>query len=439
LKCGYVIMKKLATMRVLGIALQAQAEEGTTSFVTYQKTYEQDLAKVEAESRKALEAWSDQYALSLKNLEQKLQKAGDLESLMLVKAEAERFAKARKVSADVLVPAVPELAVLQTRAIQTSSSIELGRCKKVIALVEKYIAGLEELKKSQTKQGRFDDALKTKEEIERAGKRPEVTAAQFALADAAGKAEPAEPAEARKPPAAGSRSLPPAFLKGLVLYCPFDKDEGGKVTDKSGKGNDGKERGAVWESNGITGGAYGFDGKDDYISVADDASLRVTSEFTLSAWVHIDGGQGTHRAILQKLGTSDRNAYLFTANQENQWGISTDGSSGGWSVSGGTVEVGKWHHVVATYDHPTAKLYDNGIEVASSKHCSALPVAGAYEVRIGRASESYYPFNGSIDEVRIYNRALSEQEVKQLFAYYGVAPKSSATSGKASPAKARSH
>ena len=144
-------MKKLLTMLVLGIALQAQAEDIKPTFAAYEKAYEQDLAKVEADNKKAVEALPDQYVQSLKNLEQKFQKAGDLDSLVLVKTEEARFAKARKVSAEVLVPTVSELAVLQSRVIQVSSNIEVGRCKKVIALVEKYIAGLEELKKSLTK------------------------------------------------------------------------------------------------------------------------------------------------------------------------------------------------------------------------------------------------------------------------------------------------
>ena len=422
LDTGDWVMKKLLTMLVLGIALQAQAEDIKPTFAAYEKAYEQDLAKVEADNKKAVEALPDQYVQSLKNLEQKFQKAGDLDSLVLVKTEEARFAKARKVSAEVLVPTVSELAVLQSRVIQVSSNIEVGRCKKVIALVEKYIAGLEELKKSLTKQGRLDDALLTKEEIERAGKRPEVTAARFTLSDAGGKVEPAEPAEAKETSAAGSGSLPQALRNHLVLHYSFDKDEGGKVMDQSGKGNDGRMSNAKGTPKGKTGWACEFDGQAAVVNAGHDPSLDITRDLTISIWVFPrkktfgdqlqvmvskdDGGEDTGRSYM---------VYLFGSTWYFAYG---KGPGNGFHKVTASGELGfeKWHHIVAVHKTSVGNsLYADGKLVAKDSQGSPLPSNPNTDVILGdsKRSEPWY-FYGALDDVMIFETALSESDVKRI-------------------------
>ena len=86
-------------------------------------------------------------------------------------------------------------------------------------------------------------------------------------------------------------SLDASFRKGLVLHYSFDRDENDKVTDKSGKGNHGEVNGAKWTAKGKVGGAYEFDGIDDYIEVAHSKHLdfdAASDSFTVAEGAFAD-------------------------------------------------------------------------------------------------------------------------------------------------------
>lgn len=411
-------MKNLVTMLALSFALQVQAEDIKTTLATYQKAYDQDLAKMEAESKKAIADWPDQYLQALKTLEQKFQTAGDLESLIAVRKEKDRFAETKQMPAEAIVQIPKELADLQGKAVKVLQNIELKRNKQIVTAANKYTAGLEELRTSLTKQGKVDDAVVVNTEMEGIKQRAEVTAAQFVLADAG--VDMTATNTTPKEVAVTSKGIPQSLKKNLVLYYSFDREEKGfgrndkvTVTDKSGKGNGGEVDGAKWTAKGKIGGAYSFDGKS--CITADGSKLPArNSSRTVALWLYKEHGSGNiafaygaHRPNesfgIALVSLKPNNAYVYVEI--------------GWNDLQGITDQGlnRWVHVCVVYDESKGKMtiYGNGV-MENSKSMSPN-TSNNSTVYVGRPNFEETYWKGSVDEVMIFNRALPAEEVRQLY------------------------
>jgi hypothetical protein len=220
---------------------------------------------------------------------------------------------------------------------------------------------------------------------------------------------------------------------GLVGYWRMDEVGGGStVKDSSGNGNDGTPNGTGGANNlpqpnasvpsGINFGDYrslGFDGTDDYVDVADHSSLSLTTAFSVAAWIKLDTlpASGKYPSIAAKL--EDYKGYgLFWHGAGSPQGVGGIlGKAGAWSfTSTHTPTVGVWTHYAAVYDGAYFRLYLNG-----TQHGTPTPVSGsvattANPLRMGKhyGSDSYGFLDGTVDDVRVYNRGLSAAEVKAL-------------------------
>ena len=163
------------------------------------------------------------------------------------------------------------------------------------------------------------------------------------------------------------------------------------------------------------GGALNFDGTNDFVNCGNAASLNITSQITLSAWVKPrTAGNGAHQSIILKGDTSY--AIKF-----HQWGnIEFFIYAGGWRTD--TLPVGDtakfnnvWHHLTGTYDGRQLKLYLEG-ELKSTVNYVGAIARNAANVNIGRDADGggRRYFNGIVDDARIYNRVISAAEVKKL-------------------------
>ena len=210
---------------------------------------------------------------------------------------------------------------------------------------------------------------------------------------------------------------------GLVLYLPFDAPPAnGVVCDESGAGNLGRVEGAQWVPEGRFGGAYRFHitNVTDRIVIPDNDALNVPY-LTVAAWIKTAGTGGFWGRIVDK---DFCKGYCL----ELGGGLNGKGRRGrpGFELKD-TVPFGdrpvsddRWHHIAGTCDGSVSKLYVDGVEVKQVKSKSPGPVpANNWDVCVGNSVVEYdggefVAFDGLIDEVRIYNRALSAKEIKAL-------------------------
>lgn len=195
--------------------------------------------------------------------------------------------------------------------------------------------------------------------------------------------------------------------KGLVLHLTFDKQEGAVVADASGQKNTGQAMGAKWSASGKKGGAYEFAG-NNLIQVNNSPSLNMR-QGTFAAWFKTSKADAVWRRLLDK-----RAFTLCISGDAASCGKLAIGINGrAWAFSDGTVTDGSWHHAAATFDGANIKLFVDG---QLQKQVAALRgeiAPNTSPLVIGQA------FQGALDEVMVFNRALSEEEVKGLLSAGG--------------------
>jgi hypothetical protein len=197
---------------------------------------------------------------------------------------------------------------------------------------------------------------------------------------------------------------------GLVAAFGFDEASGTTALDASGNGNVGQISGATRVPGGRFGGGLSFNGTSNLVSVADAATLDLTNGITLEAWVQPTAVSGWQTAILKE-GTSGL-AYALYANENPVGPAGYVSISGDKSVTGaGTLPLNAWSHIAMTYDGANMRLYLNGVQAGVRAQTGSTAVTTGM-LRIGGNAVWGEYFAGLIDEVRVYNRALTAAEVQ---------------------------
>jgi hypothetical protein len=214
----------------------------------------------------------------------------------------------------------------------------------------------------------------------------------------------------------GGVYMEPAVTNGLVLYFPFDGNENGTVRDRSRKKNDGIVNGAKWTSRGKIGGAYEFDGQESCITVSNVEPFNTLTAMTVSAWAYVNKVPSDFAGVVSRRTPGD----VWWIGIKSGFGVEVNigGSKNGKSrtTGFGTIETQKWYHVTFTYQQKqTRKIYIDGQIADSLNIKSSLPRDPSTPVRIGRGFGAAETLDGIIDEVMIFDRALSAEEVKQLY------------------------
>jgi hypothetical protein len=199
---------------------------------------------------------------------------------------------------------------------------------------------------------------------------------------------------------------------GLVGAWGFNEGTGTTTADVSGLGNNGTLSNAAWTTAGKFGKALSFNGTNAWVTIADSASLHLTTAMTLEAWVEPTAALSAWRSVLLKEAGTEESYAIYGNDDTNH--------PSGWAYVNGTyypargtasLAVNTWTHLATTYDGTTLKLYVNGVLTGSQAVSGSLLVStGA--LRIGGNSIWGEYFTGLVDEVRVYNRALSATEVQ---------------------------
>jgi hydrogenase maturation factor HypE len=202
---------------------------------------------------------------------------------------------------------------------------------------------------------------------------------------------------------------PAAQVSGVVLALGFDEPTGLTVNDASGNGNVGTISGATRTSSGLYGGALTFDGIDDSVTINSSSSLVLTGPLTIEAWVFPTRAGDWQTAVMKEAPNDLRYALYASSDNGRPSGYLKIG--GDRSVYGaGALPLGVWSHVALTYDGATMRLYVNGVQSGTRAQTGGIATStGA--LRIGGNTSWGEYFQGTLDEIRVYNRALSANEI----------------------------
>ncbi len=196
---------------------------------------------------------------------------------------------------------------------------------------------------------------------------------------------------------------------GLVGAWSFDEPSGPTVADASGRANPGTISGATRNVAGRFGGALTFDGVNDMVTVSDAASLDLTTGMTLEAWVNPSALGSAWRTAMLKEGGGLSYALYAHDGAGHSAGYIDQGTDRD-VVSPAALPLNAWSHLAVSYDGGTMRLYVNGAQVATRAQTGAI-VASTGPLRFGGNSVWGEWFAGRLDELRVYNRALTAAEV----------------------------
>jgi len=204
--------------------------------------------------------------------------------------------------------------------------------------------------------------------------------------------------------------------RGLVGYWRFDEETGSTAKDSSPYGNHGTIYGAT-RVRGIIGKALSFDGVDDYVEVPDSASLQDIKKITVVAWIYPYTGYGQeYPRIVEKGNVEPFRFYITASNGKLTVGLNTV-SETIYRSNKTAIPENKWTMAAFTYDGVYLRIYLNGnLDKETTENAGDLDTFSTI-THIGNFPTGNRTFNGIIDEVRIYNRALSPGEIKIIYAF----------------------
>lgn len=209
-------------------------------------------------------------------------------------------------------------------------------------------------------------------------------------------------------------------VEGLICQWKFDEGEGGTAYDSAGE-NHLRLLYPEWTS-GQVGGALRFEGSD-YAEVENLPGQQIyTDEITLSVWVKLNQEVGNAEARIVSKQLDEENSWALGVYGNGYLGSSgnqvvfhdSDGSSQWYDCMSGTdLSIDRWHHICVTDRGGSIRMYLNGALDESSNDGYGIPSDIPAGINIGRVDYGSY-FNGSMDDIRIYNRALDAEEVADL-------------------------
>lgn len=392
------IMKKIIAIIAMAIAASAFAQQ-TNTVEVYRQAYE-----------KQQKTYSAQYGTALDNTIEDLRMKGDLDNILILQAEKKRFATENTVPA-------PKDA---KDAFRQSSE---AYYQSMVVLLEKYVRVLDGLIKTEVTANRIEKAKSVKTEKDKAAFK--LTDMQTHLPANTLPSNGASLPGKKTGTAMISPALPGNLLRGCILFYSFDKDKGDEIKDNSGRGNNGVLKGAslVASTDETTTLACEF---GPGASIDTDSGKDSTSEFrelTLLAWVKPASANDEQHIVGRTAGnTTFQTPGSFGLVLEHEPPLFpcfhfNDGADQRFSFAK-KIGTNKWYHLAAVLKaNGSVAGYTDGARALSKSGCKHIPTLPNAFFRIGRWDSGSYPYNlnGLADDVMIYNRALSDSEIKQIF------------------------
>jgi len=214
-----------------------------------------------------------------------------------------------------------------------------------------------------------------------------------------------------------------SFSTGQMIgWWKFEEAKGGVTVDSSGNDLDGKlVGGAHIISDPVRGNVLSLDGDGDYVDCGKDSAFDITDEITVEGWIKVNMFDKTWQAIVAK-GDSSWRLHRHMEWDSVVFAFSPWPGTHVWTSGDISVNDGQWHHVVGVYDGTKTYQYVDGRLDVSAEATGRINT-NSWEVLIGEnAEQPGREWNGLMDDVRIYSYALSEAEIKALYAGKGPGP-----------------
>lgn len=203
-------------------------------------------------------------------------------------------------------------------------------------------------------------------------------------------------------------------MSGNVLLMHLNEPAGsGTINDTSGNNNSGLNNGATCGATGKLNTALSFNGTNNYISIPDANSLDLTTNISVSAWVYANSYPLWATILGKTTSGSWANGYglaHYTGTNDIHFWVTSYSSTNAVA----TVPTGGWHHIIGTYDGSIIKIYLDGVQQDSRPRTGAISTNNS-ALNIGCANSGAYFWNGRIDEVAVFNRALTATEVSDIY------------------------
>jgi parallel beta-helix repeat protein len=199
---------------------------------------------------------------------------------------------------------------------------------------------------------------------------------------------------------------------GLISYWKLDDESGATAEDSAGN-NDGNVVNATWTTGKLE-GALDFDGNGDYVSLPSIATLEGNS-VTIAAWIKGEdfGTSSTYNPILTQYDSNDDGYYLYTYGDKPSLYLALNGGDLIEATSPDSINTGQWYHIVGTNDGTTLKIYVNG-DLKNTETSTGFSGVD-YDAYIGYDDLYSSCFDGIIDDVIVYDEALTGFEIEQIY------------------------
>jgi hypothetical protein len=202
----------------------------------------------------------------------------------------------------------------------------------------------------------------------------------------------------------------------LVGWWQFDEGSGTVAKDSSGHGNDGTLNGGPQWVPGYSGGALKFDGTDDYVDCGNDASLDLTA-WTITLWLNIAENKNYNAFVVKGLDAAENYEFLGFADGSLHMPITmASGTRTYVNTPVGLLVVGEWAHFAYSYSETTGRRVFKDGSLVYSDAPSGTPKATTEPLTIGNERPMTRFTNGTMDDVRIYNRVLTAGQVQAVAA-----------------------
>jgi hypothetical protein len=214
-----------------------------------------------------------------------------------------------------------------------------------------------------------------------------------------------------------------SYETSLVSYWKFD-DGSGAIVEDAKSTNDGTLMNSPAWTTGMAGGALSFNGSTQYVSMP--AGPGLTNAATISFWVNTSQTEAqaiNYPVSMGDSGSVRMSVFVGGLNVDSQNPGKTIGLFSGSSASAAvansftTPDYGGWHNIVVTYDKDASTkthIYKDGVLLSMFSSAYTGPIASQNQINVGRRVDNHWYFNGSIDDLAIWNRALSADEVKAI-------------------------